>query len=103
MDLPQPDSPTRHSVSPRAMENETSRTAWSVPRGVARSTVSPATSSSGAAMSVSPARCRDVTDSVAHHVDGEDQDGEGCTWNGDQPEREEHVVLGLGDHQAPGR
>src|SRR5215471_18198592 len=98
MDLPQPDSPTRQSVSPRPMENDTSRTACSVPRGVARLTVSPATSSKGSVMSVSPARRRDVADAVAHHVDGEDQDGKRRPWNGDQPEREKHVILGFGNH-----
>ena len=31
VDLPQPDSPTSASVSPRAMENETSSTAFTTP------------------------------------------------------------------------
>ena len=34
VDLPQPDSPTNPSVSPRLTKNETSSTAWSRPRGV---------------------------------------------------------------------
>ncbi len=44
IDLPQPDSPTRHSVSPRFTWNDTSRTARSGPRGVAMSTPRPSTS-----------------------------------------------------------
>ncbi len=45
--LPHPDSPTSPTVSPGAMLNETSRTAWTVALRMRISVRSPATSSSG--------------------------------------------------------
>src|ERR1700689_1415055 len=47
IDLPHPDSPTSPTVSPGAMLNETSRTAWTAALRVRISVRSPATSSSG--------------------------------------------------------
>ena len=44
--LPEPDSPTTPSVSPRRSENVTSETAWTTPSDVGKRTVSPRTSSS---------------------------------------------------------
>ena len=45
-----------------------------------------------------------VAQAVADQVDGRAPAANSATpGNGDQPGREEHVVLGLGDHQAPGR
>ena len=43
--LPEPDSPTTPSVSPRRSENETSETACTTPSGVGKRTVRSRTSS----------------------------------------------------------
>jgi hypothetical protein len=52
-DLPDPDSPTMHRISPRCSRSETSRTAWARSPASGRSTVRPSISSSGSLIGAS--------------------------------------------------
>src|SRR5437764_5232513 len=67
VDLPQPDSPTIPTVSPLAMENETSSTARTVFRGLNRSPrtgkcfVRPVTCSSGCAAPPTSSTCSSIS------------------------------------------
>src|SRR6185295_7064121 len=99
-DLPEPDSPTMHRVSPRSTWKETPCTARSVPAGTGRLTRRSSTVRTRSLIGTSTAvlRCRDVAQTVAHHVDREDEKKEGDARNRDQPRIEEHQALGLGDH-----
>src|SRR5690606_17935740 len=101
MDLPQPDSPTRQSVSPRLTEKEMSRTACSVPPAVLMSTLRPSTSrtmSLELAMPSAPSfGGDDVAQAVTGEIDGEDEQRQRRAGDRDEPEGEEHVGLRLRD------
>src|SRR5262245_50151508 len=102
IDLPQPDSPTMHSVSPRFTWKDTSRTGCTTPEAVRMSTRRPSTCRTGAASAALMGH-EHLVQAVAGEIDREDQQRQRAAGDRDQPEREEHVLLGLGDHQAPGR
>src|SRR5689334_275604 len=103
-DLPQPDSPTMHKVSPRSTWKDTLCTARSLPAGTGSVTRRSSTVRTRCVMGASSAvlRGRDVAQAVTDHVNSENEKKEGDAGNGDQPGIEKHEALGLGDHQAPG-
>src|SRR3954467_3275943 len=95
IDLPQPDSPTMHKVSPRRTWKDTSRTGCTTPEGVRMSTCRPCTSST-TGDSAALIRHEDLVQAVAGQVDGEDQQRQRSPGQRDEPEREEHVGLRFG-------
>src|SRR5262245_66262956 len=82
-DLPHPDSPTMHRVSPRSTWKETPCTARRLPAGTGRVTRRASTVKTRSLMDASAAglRCGDVAQTVAQHVDGEDEEKEGNARN----------------------
>src|ERR1700736_613708 len=100
--LPEPDSPTSPSTSPRStvkLAPSTARTApWRVKNDVDRSV----TASTGAGMqSPLEARVHHVAQPVAHQVDGDDGDQQGDAGiERDPVVAREHVAVAVGDQQA---
>src|SRR3954451_16436841 len=71
--LPEPDSPTMPSTSPRAIENDTPSTARTSPLSVLKETLRSRTSSSGSGMT--DARVEQRVDEVDGSVDDDDEEG----------------------------
>ena len=97
-DLPQPDSPTRQWVSPRSTVSEAPRTAETRPPKLTSSC-----STSSSALTDPGPRAEQVAQAVAQQVDAQHQHEQRHARDHDHPGAEEHVLLGLGDHQAPRR
>src|SRR5689334_9614121 len=104
-DLPHPDSPTMHKVSPRSTWKDTPCTAWSWPAGTGSVTRRSSTVSTRSPMRISTAVLGrgHVTQAVAQHVDGQHQQEQSDAGDRDQPGIEEHETLGFGDHEPPRR
>src|SRR5689334_807229 len=98
--LPEPDSPTIATVSPRAMVMLTPRTASTIPSGVLKRTWRSLNSSSGSpATSVVP-RIEGVAEAVAEEVEREQRRDEEDRREDEQPRRRLDVGGALGDQRA---
>src|SRR3954467_13535959 len=75
--LPEPDSPTMPSTSPRAIENDTPSTARTSPLSVLKETLRSRTSSSGSGSGsgMTDARVEQCIDEVDGGVDDDDEEG----------------------------
>src|SRR5271170_1278460 len=118
-DFPEPDSPTRQTVSPGSIENETPSTATIVPPSVLNSTRRSSTATSGFRVSSCDARrgsavddidrcasprprIENVAEDVARHVEPEHGDRDGGAGDKSGPWRDVEIVAGRLDHQPPG-
>ena len=105
-DLPQPDSPTMPSVSPRASSNDTPSTARTTPSSVSnwvcRSRTSRIAFTAAVTSSRQP-RVEPVAQPVAQKVHRQHGDGEERAGNQDGPGRDLEEGAALGDDVAPAR
>src|SRR6266511_3644016 len=98
--LPQPDSPTMPSVSPRAMSNEMPLTAYTVPRRVENSTRRSSTLRSDS-LAATKLRVERLAQAVADEVEPEDRDDDGDTRNDRKVHRSLEVSLDVRQHRSP--
>src|SRR5882757_1213050 len=116
-DLPEPDSPTRQTVSPGSIENETPSTATIVPPSVLNSTLRSSTATNGRRASACDSRrgsalddisasprswIENVAENVARHVEPEHGDRDGGAGDKSGPGRDIEIVARRLDHQPPG-
>src|SRR5436190_17142144 len=110
--LPQPDSPTMQSVSPRPTENETPSTARTTPSRVkkyvfSRSTTSNAGADSTASLIASHAprepRIERIAHAVAEQIHGEHRNGEKDAGKNDQIAGDLNEATTFGHDVAPAR
>src|SRR5690348_180638 len=108
-DLPQPDSPTSPSVSPRLSAKLTPRTADAGPRLVLSRTPRPSTSIRGALTGplISPlprqSGIEQVAQSVTEKIEAEHGNGDSSTGIDREHRRLEQQRLCIVQHAAPGR
>ncbi len=103
IDLPQPDSPTMPSVSPRSSENEMPRTACAGPRWVCRPIWRLLTSRRGIVVSAcaGKARIEQVAQAVAQQVQAEHRQRDRHAGENRQQWLLEHQGLRFAEHAAP--
>src|SRR5882757_3678631 len=78
--LPEPDSPTMPSTSPRATSNDTPSTAFTTPARVKKWTFRSSTASTADMMLSLQPRVHYVTQLVADQVDRDDRDQQRNAW-----------------------
>src|SRR5262245_25848575 len=100
--LPQPDSPTRPSISPRSIEKLMPSTARTAPALVSNCVRRPSTASNATALDLEP-RIERVAQPVTEQVDGEHGQHDREAGKRRQPPRRRHVVAAVGQHPSPRR
>src|SRR5438552_12884136 len=102
--LPEPDSPTMPSTSPRPTSNETPSTAFTTPARVKKWTLrSSTTSTADMILSFQP-RVHDVAQLVADQIDGDDRDQQrDAGIEGDPVFARQHEAVAVRDQQPQRR